>query len=52
MIPDENKETRQMTPCFNLLFEVELFLTLTFVFENRQYSFSCGHPSGFNDSMF
>ena len=36
-----------MTPCFNLLLELALFLTFTFPFENSQYSFSCGHPSGF-----
>ena len=36
-----------MTPCFNILLELSLFLTFTFAFENSQYSFSCGHPSGF-----
>ena len=47
IILDGNKETKQMTPCFNLLPELALFLTFTFAFENSQYSFSRGHPSGF-----
>ena len=36
-----------MTPCFNLLLELALFLTFTFAFEISQYLFLCCHPSGF-----
>ena len=36
-----------MTPCFNLLLELALFLTFPFAFEISQYLFLCCHPSGF-----
>ena len=39
-------KSRQINPFFHLVFPLYLFVKFTFIFQNSQNSFSCGHTFG------